>query len=378
MAYESVDKLQNALGEQVFHYTQDKKKAAGRALGTLVEIITYYLLKTWGFNNSTSIERGLAEYGNEDISHNVEYSLHPIINDYIVKLTNDGKSLTATKILKELEKQIDISRFVKKNNNLLDKHKTLRNACTIGESENSFLLTSFKSINSKEFELFVFEQMYKPYAMFECKRVGIEEGTAKGPQTIEKAKQGAYVARTASSLQKIRTDKGEKYGLIYRSDNQPYIKPYVELMEEIIYSIDFDLLKKFILTVGVVSNHGNWFTSDNQNKELKVLAHSYDWLMFLSDKGLAQFIDELIFNPSPEYKCVQQAFKNSYTVDKKRNIFTKVRMNLAADEALLKYFSDNISIIESWFNIITPENKSISNLKNEIAALRTKNWRAIL
>lgn len=43
MAYESVDKLQNALGEQVFHYTQDKKKAARRALGTMIEIITYYL-----------------------------------------------------------------------------------------------------------------------------------------------------------------------------------------------------------------------------------------------------------------------------------------------------------------------------------------------
>lgn len=84
MAYESVDKLQNALGEQVFHYTQDKKKAAGRALGTMVEIITYYLLKSWGFNNSTSIERGLVEYGNEEISHNVEYSLHPIIKDYEV------------------------------------------------------------------------------------------------------------------------------------------------------------------------------------------------------------------------------------------------------------------------------------------------------
>jgi len=149
-----------------------------------------------------------------------------------------------------------------------------------------------------KFELFVFEQIYKPYAMFECKRVGIEEGTTKGPQTIEKAKQGAYVARTASSLQKIRTDKGEKYGLIYRSDNQPYIKPYVELMEEIVYSTDFELLKKFILTIGIVSNHGNWFTSENQNKELKVLAQSYDWLIFLSDNGLAQFIDELIFNPS--------------------------------------------------------------------------------
>lgn len=28
----------------------------------------------------------------------------------------------------------------------------------------------------------------------------------KGPQTIEKAKQGAYVTRTASSLQKIREE----------------------------------------------------------------------------------------------------------------------------------------------------------------------------
>jgi len=155
-------------------------------------------------------------------------------------------------------------------------------------------------------------------------------------------------------------------------------KPYVVLMEEIIYSNDFELLKKFILTVGVVSNHGNWFTSENQNKELKVLAHSYDWLIFLSDNGLSQFIDELIFNPSSDYKCVQEAFKNSYTANKKRNVFTKVKMDIKADEALLKYFSDNIHDIESWFNVITPVNKSIGDLRSEIAALRTKNWREIL
>ena len=223
MAYESVDKLQNVLGDKIFHYTQDKKKAAGRALGTIVEIITYYLLKTWGFNNSTSIERGLIEYGNEDISHNVEYSLHPIIQEYEVSIVNDGKSITATKIFKALENKLNTSKFDKKNNTLLDKHNTLRNACTIGESKDSFLLTSFKSTDQKEYKLFVFEQTHKPYAMFECKRVGVEEGNKKGPQTIEKAKQGAYVARTASSLQKIRTDKGEKYGIIYRSDNKPYI-----------------------------------------------------------------------------------------------------------------------------------------------------------
>jgi len=162
MAYESVDKLQNTLGEKVFHYTQDKKKAAGRALGTMVEIISYYLLKTWGFNNSTSIERRIVEYGNEDISHNVEYSLHPIVKEYEVKLPRDGNSLTATKILNALEENVNISKFKKKNNNLLDKHNILRNACTIAESEDSFLLTSFKNIGQKEHELFVYEQMCKP------------------------------------------------------------------------------------------------------------------------------------------------------------------------------------------------------------------------
>lgn len=378
MAYESVDKLQNALGNKVFHYTQDKKKAAGRALGTMVEIITYYLLKTWGFNNSTSIERGLVEYGNDDISHNVEYSLHPIINEYKVTVDNDGHSITATKILKALEKQANISTFEKKNNNLLDRHKILRNACTIGESPASFLLTSFNTTGQNNHELLVFEQMQKPYAIFECKRVGVEEGTLKGPQTIEKAKQGAYVARTASSLQKIRTDTGEKYGIIYRSKNEPYIKPYVELMEEIIYSDDTELLKKFILTVGVVSNHGNWFTAESHNKELKVLAESYDWLIFLTDNGLAQFIEELILDPTKEYVKVQEAFKSSYTADKKRNVFTKVKMDFEADIVLRKYFLDKVNEIEGWFNIIAPRGKNILELKNELIELRSKNWSKIL
>jgi hypothetical protein len=378
MAYESVDKLQNALGEQVFYYTRDKKKAAGRALGTMVEIIIYYLLKTWGFNNSTSIERGLVEYGNDEISHNVEYSLHPIIGEFEITIPNDGNSITSTKILSVLEKLKDIKKFDKKTNNLLDKHKILRNACTIAESDDTFLLTSFKSFGQQQHELLVFEQMQKPYAMFECKRVGVEEGTSKGPQTIEKAKQGAYVARTASSLQKIRTDNGEKYGIIYRSNNQPYIKPYIELLEEVIYSSDSELLKKFILTVGVISNHGNWFTAENQNKELKVLSQSYDWLIFLTDNGLAQFIDDLIFNPSSDFVCVQKAFKDSYTADKKRNVFTKVKMDFDADKALLKYFADNQNRIKAWFNIITPENKTIDDLKHEITELRSKNWRKIL
>ena len=80
MTYESVDALQKALAESVFKYAADKKKAAGRALGTLVEIITFYTLRGWGFRDRIAIERPLAEYANPEITHNVEYSLHPILS----------------------------------------------------------------------------------------------------------------------------------------------------------------------------------------------------------------------------------------------------------------------------------------------------------
>ena len=296
MAYESVDKLQKVLAEEVFNHTKDPKKASGRALGTLVEIITYYLLKTWGLNNQISIERGLAEYGNPDITHNVEYSLHPIVRSSFVTVDKSEKSITSNIILKALTASgFDLTGFERKNNQLLS-NNILRNACTIATSDNSFLLCSIKSDLGEKLELHIYEQNKKPYAMFECKRVGVEEGMTKGPQTIEKAKQGAYVARTASSLQKIRSESGEMQGIIYKSDGSYIIKPYVNLMEEVIFSSDKELLRKFILTIGVVSNHGNWikktadgdlsFSEENFQKELMVLAQSYDWLLFLTDKGL--------------------------------------------------------------------------------------------
>jgi hypothetical protein len=77
MPYESVDALQRALTRDIFHYARDAKKAAGRALGTLVEIISFYLIKSWGYEKHTAIERRLPEYANPEITHNVEFSLHP-------------------------------------------------------------------------------------------------------------------------------------------------------------------------------------------------------------------------------------------------------------------------------------------------------------
>jgi len=380
MTYQSVDQLQKVLAEKVFHYTQDSKKASGRALGTLVEIITFYMLKSWGFENSVAIERPLAEYGNPDITHNVEYSLHPILNQNKLSLPMQ-LPLTSTKLLKALiEKGYSLTDFEKSGNTLLSNSMILRNSCLIADRKSpypSHLMANLISIVDGTFQVSILEQYTNPYAMFECKRVGVEEGARKGPQTIEKAKQGAYVAKTVSSLHKIRLASGELRGIIYRSGDEIYSKPYTELVDEVVNSNDNDLLKEFILTVGIVSNHGNWFTSDNHNKELKVLAQSYDWLVFLTDIGLTEFITELLLKPKPLLEPARNAFLASYTAEKKKNSFTKVQMDYEADQVLQTYFKNNAERIEKWFNVIAPRNGTIKELHSQISRLRDKDWETI-
>jgi hypothetical protein len=383
-SYESVDKLQKLLAETVFGHTQDSKKAAGRALGTLVEVITYYLLKTWGLNNQIAIEQRLEEYGNPFISHNVEFSMHPIIRSRILKFPKSEKTITANTILKALGKEdFDITGLTRTTANLLS-NGVLRNACTIAKSDDTNLLCSIKSETDDFLLLHIFEQHKNPYAMVECKRVGIEEGMTKGPQTIEKAKQGAYVARMSSALQKLRNESGEIQGIIYKSDGSYILEPYVELMEKIINSDEAELLRKFILTIGVVSNHGNWIKKDSDGeltfseelfqKELIVLAQSYDWLLFLTDQGLSDFINKLLLNPTLEYVLLKETFLESNKLDKKKNEFTKVQMNLKADALLLKYFRENTTEIEGWFNVISPVEKTLVDLREELGKLKDKNW----
>src|SRR5437899_546638 len=103
MAYPSVDRLQKVLAEDVFHYAKDSKKAAGRALGTIVELITFYSLKSWGLEHHVAIERPLPEFANADIVHNVEYSLHPAELLRKIEFNSDTLPLTAKKILKSTD-----------------------------------------------------------------------------------------------------------------------------------------------------------------------------------------------------------------------------------------------------------------------------------
>lgn len=376
MSFESVDQLQRALTENVFHYAKDSKKAAGRALGTIVEIITFYLLKSWGLNNAIGIEKRIPEFGYPEITHNVEYSLHPVFSEIEIELKNDGNPITPTKIFRVLENNFPklTSSYQKTNNVLLNKHGIMRNACTIGISENRFLVASITDVFKDKITIYVAEQDKSPYSIFECKRVGVEEGTKKGPQTIEKAKQGAYVAKTVSSLQKIRLEDGQLFGIIYKNNKVFMSKPYHELLDEVINSNDMDLLRHFILTVGVVSNHGNWFTADDHNKELKVLAQSYDWLIFLTDQGITEFIKDTIFSDDKEVVHIKQAFYNSYSGVKGKNQFTKVQMNFMADRQLLRYFYVNQNKINRWFNIISPIKATLEKLQKEIFTLKTKNW----
>jgi len=178
-------------------------------------------------------------------------------------------------------------------------------------------------------------------------------------------------------LHKVRAASGELHGLIYKADQTIYSKPYADLIAEISASDDPELLRDFVLTVGVVSNHGNWFTSNNHNKELKVLAQSYDWLTFLTDEGLSEFITELLLNPVPLLEPAKVAFLVSYTAEKKKNRFTKVQMDYEADRVLQTYFKANAARIEGWFNIVSPGIGSMAQLRSQLAQLRDKNWSAI-
>jgi hypothetical protein len=377
LAFPSVDRLQNILAKDVFHYAKDAKKASGRALGTIVEIIAFYSLKSWGLERHIAIERPLPEFANADITHNVEYSLHPATRFRRIEFSRDSLPLTARKIARYADLSPAIPNESLRSNTLLTKDLTLRNACTICDLGDQFLNAYLDDLTGDKGHFALAWLRRRPFAILECKRVGVEEGMKKGPQTIEKAKQGAYVARTVSSLQRIRFADGGMGGWIQRRDGSSRCEEYYALLAEVIASNDPELLSRFVLTVGVVSNHGNWFTSENHNKELKVLAQSYDWLLFLTDAGIAQFIDEVLLHPGKHMAAARAAFLASYTGKKGANQFTKVKVALAADNALQRYFSSRAKVIDTWFNIIAPAKKGLAVLRHELDTLTKKKWEEI-
>lgn len=379
VAYPSVDALQKTLANEVFAYATDRKKAAGRALGTLVEIVTYYTLRAWELRDHIVIERALPEFANPGITHNVEFSLHPVLWSEDIEIAGVTLPITTNKLRRMIPRLGDEhSTAILRSGQLLSKDGVGRNSCVIVEGARGPVVANLVSHTKTNTTIRLCQLHHHPFAIFECKRVGVEEGMSKGPQTIEKAKQGAYVARAVSSLQKVRLQSGDVVGVVERGNGTLYTKLYSELLNEIVAGSAADMLKDFIMTVGVVSNHGNWFTSKNPNKEMRVLAHSYDWLLFLTDRGLAQFIERLLLRPSKALAPARAAFLASYSGKKGRTRFTKVQMDLAADTALRRYFSDHEDEVEGWFNVIAPTSAKISRLRKELKALHQKDWTRVI
>ena len=189
MTYESVDALQNALVSETFGYARDAKKAAGRALGTLVEVITFHLLKMWCYEKNTLIERRIAEYGNPDLTHNVEFTLHTSRNIAVLTMKDSELPFSASKVRKALRRD-DLGTGLAKSTQLLSRQRLLRNSCVIYEHGDQVLTAYLGDKVGSGWRIYVQNLHPDPLALFECKRVGVEEGMRKGPQTIEKAKQG--------------------------------------------------------------------------------------------------------------------------------------------------------------------------------------------
>lgn len=372
MSYQSIDELQKALAQRVFQNRTDAKKAAGRALGTLVELITFYLVREWGLGSTLTIELALPEFGNPDITHNVEFGLHPIASRKIITLPVDGKSVTTLKILKAIGETTKD----RKNTTLISADDVQRNACVLKEVTEDFLVANLLEECGQRYEIEVLQLRKEPFAMIECKRVGVEEGAKKGPTTIEKAKQGAYVAKHVSSLQKIRSFDGQLFGARAKPDGTIELRPWKEEVRRLVYECSAKDLKGFILTVGIVSNHGNWFTHDDPNKELLVLKQSYDWLLFLNDGGIVQFVQDTIMSKKPDMKPVSDAFNNSYVSGTSgNNCFTKVKITNEAHQVLCDYFKKNLEHIENtWLSVLSPGEENLSTLKDELEKLRDKDW----
>ena len=208
MSYASVDQLQKVLTEKVFHYAKDSKKAAGRALGTFVEIITFYALKSWGLERNIAIERPLPEFGNDEITHNVEYSLHPSTSLMTAEFSLNTLPITAKKIGKNQQLvDLGISADSMKSHALLSNDLILRNSCTVCNLGETFINAYLDRFGKSGGQYSVVTLRRRPFAIFECKRVGVEEGMRKRTTDDRKGEARSLCCSNSFSVAEDQVDQ---------------------------------------------------------------------------------------------------------------------------------------------------------------------------
>lgn len=159
------------MAQGIFSHTGDAKKAAGRALGTLIELITFYMLRDWGLETDMAIEIGLPEYGNAKVTHNVEFTLHPTMDLGSVELASiPGKNAVPVRhVLAELRKsgRINPDFMERKSTQIRDSKGILRHAIRLGECSTGQRVVAYFIGNENTFRISMHD--LHPYAMFECK-----------------------------------------------------------------------------------------------------------------------------------------------------------------------------------------------------------------
>ena len=173
MSFESIDALQRTLADTVFDYAADRKKAAGRALGTLVEIVTFYTLRAWNLSDNIVIERKVPEFANPDISHNVEFSLHPIRARHKVDVTPLSLPLTAAKIKRHLP---FLNEETVKPIQVLSKNAVKRNAAVLIERESGPVVANIATLNESRCGLTICELSTDPFAILSASEWGWKKG----------------------------------------------------------------------------------------------------------------------------------------------------------------------------------------------------------
>lgn len=363
----SVDEVQRELEKSIFVERRDAFKATGRALGTIQEIIVYFLFEVYNIGERLFLEYPLPEYGRPDIVHNVEFSIHPLVSIEPIEYSGRvNKNIQFPKELKknfkEQIKKIKTSVTLIEKNREFDRETRIINPCFIRNINEWTYDKIFKAGYVEDTSGLFITNLSKPISFIECKRVGLETGTTTGPQTIEKAKQAAYLALRCSKLQKIITSD-DILGFLDLKDRF-ICRPYEELWSEILDKKDVELLNGVVRSIIFLSNHINWYLNDIEKKDLHILKQSYDWTIWIEDKALAEFVKIFIL---PEGIIRNVFYKNYVQRSKGGTFFTKNRLDNEVYRILYSYFRRNKEeIARNWLTVLSPEEKTFIDLINEI------------
>jgi hypothetical protein len=124
-----------------------------------------------GFSKNVPIERRIPEFGRMDITHNVEFSLHAVRRESLLTIPRDGNAIRG----KHFAGHPD---FIDANlaGELLSSIQLLRNSAILVEREGLIIVANLVDMGDKTLDILIADLVQTPVAIFECKRVGVEDG----------------------------------------------------------------------------------------------------------------------------------------------------------------------------------------------------------